>query len=90
MQEFRGARFEDARIELDEKRFVECHFERCTLVYSGSSQVGIEGCEFADCKWEIDGAAAATMAFMRGIYHGVEDGGGKKLVHDLWRQIERP
>jgi len=90
MAKYEDGTFEDTRVDLDGNQFTNCSFRGCTLVYSGGTDVGIVGCNFVDCTWELDGAAAATVAFLRGIYHGIQDGDGQQVVRQLWQQIEQP
>lgn len=55
--------FEDATIFLDDKYFIGCSFERCTLIYTGGDFT------FQDCKIGVnvlrfEGAAIRMAKFM--------------------------
>lgn len=56
-------------IALDNQRFVHCHFERCTLVYSATGPVHLEGNSFDTCSWKLDGAAIATIQHLNFIWN---------------------
>jgi hypothetical protein len=43
-------------------------------------------CEFFECAWTCDDAAARTVAFMKAMYHG-GGSGGKELFEDTFRKI---
>ena len=64
-------RFVGERVDLDGNDYLRCTFKECELVYSGVGSVGLDDCVFASCEWSLDGAASATMRFLRGVYHGV-------------------
>ena len=66
-----GCTFAGTTIRLDGQRFHRCRFDRCQLVYSGGELPSLDGCEFQDCRWMLDGAAARTMSLMQAmIEHG--------------------
>jgi hypothetical protein len=81
--------FRDIPVNLDGGTFVNCRFERCELIYSGTMPVTLNGCEFPDCAWRFLGPALATMQFMRGLYHGAGSG-GKALIEQTFDSIRKP
>ena len=82
-------RYVGERVDLDGNDYLRCTFKECELVYSGSGSVGLDDCVFASCEWSLDGAASATMRFLRGVYHGVGDY-GQQMVASLFAEIRRP
>lgn len=69
--EFRGKSLKGKTLDLDFNQFIDCRFDNCTLIYHGYGDVGLDGCVFGEnVRWEFADAAAATVTFMRGIYHG--------------------
>jgi hypothetical protein len=75
--------FKDVTIFLDGSNFVECAFERCTLVYSGLMLVGLEANSFKQCKWEFSGSAQNTIVFMSVLYRG----GAQELIEATFDNI---
>ncbi len=80
--------FRDDQIHLDGNRYIRCTFERCVMVFSGVSPVALEGCSFIETTWTFDGAAALTVNFMKGLYHGAGEG-GRELVERTFSDIRR-
>lgn len=64
------SRYADQIVALDGKVFRGCEFQRCRFVYKGGQPPKIADCHFHDCSWEFDGAAAQTLTFLSGLYHG--------------------
>lgn len=62
--------YADQIVALDGKVFDGCDFQRCRMVYKGGQPPKIVGCNFSDCLWEFEGAAAQTLTFLTGLYHG--------------------
>lgn len=54
-------------IELDDNSFISCVFKGCTIFYSGSDHVLLNDCKFDGAKFELRGAAAATLTLLRGL-----------------------
>lgn len=65
-----GKHFVSETVTLDGRGFVDCTFDRCRLVYAGGLPPGLSGCRFEGCTWEFDEAAARTLQFLTGLYHG--------------------
>jgi hypothetical protein len=78
--------YENMMIYLDGSTFVECRFIRCTLSYSGLLPVHLERNAFDNCNYAFTGPAAATMAFLTGLYHG---GGpvGEQAVEQIFEDV---
>ncbi len=62
------SQFHNTRVPLDNQRFVNCTFNKCSLEYAGSGLVQLEGCVFHDCTYVFNGAAGNTVKFMTELY----------------------
>ena len=76
-------RFTDSQIQLDGKRFSDCSFTRCSLVYSGGVVPTIASCQFDTCRFELVGAAANTVALLKAM--ASPRSGMQELVRDVFR-----
>ena len=56
------------------------------MVYKRGNFPKLIDCEFFECAWSFDDAAARTVAFMKAMYHG-GDSGGKELIEGTFRNI---
>ena len=81
--------YRNERVELDGGSFVNCSFEECEMVYSGGPPPRMEGCRISGGSWSFAGAAANTVAFMHGLYHGLGEG-GRHLIERAFDDIRRP
>jgi hypothetical protein len=84
MATYKDHQFSNEPVELDGNKFEGCTFAKCKLVYRGSTPPGLSRCRFDDCSWEFDDAAGRTVAFLRGLYHGMGDA-GRRLVEETFR-----
>jgi hypothetical protein len=84
MATYKDQQFSGEPVEMDGSTFEGCTFTKCNLIYRGSTPPGLSGCRFEDCAWEFDDAAGRTIAFLRGLYHGMGDA-GRRLVEDTFR-----
>lgn len=84
--EYRNETFRGDRLKLDGNGYHGCQFIDCTLVYCGGESPKLMECLFQSSRWEFDGAAAATVNFMRGLYHGAGEG-GKRLIEETFNLI---
>jgi hypothetical protein len=68
MSEKRGITFTDRdTVATDGVAFLDCRFERTTLVYSGGEHPRFERCAFSRSTWEFAGAALRTVGLLRAI-----------------------
>ena len=63
-----NATFKGRLINIDGGSFYSCHFDGCTLVFSGLMTTTLEGCDFNNCFWQFSGSASNTIAFMTALY----------------------
>ncbi|MDZ7706781.1 MAG: hypothetical protein U5J97_02590 [Trueperaceae bacterium] len=82
-----GATFAGQTVRLDDRRFVSCTFDGCSIVYAGGP-TEVLGCTFTDCIWQLEGRAANTVTLLGGL--GASDGStGRRLVTGLFSQLRR-
>jgi hypothetical protein len=75
------------RVRLDNGEFVDCQFEGgCILEYAGTGPVSLIRCKFGVVSWQFTGGAQNTFHFLRGVYHGMGEG-GKALVESIFDDI---
>lgn len=85
---FKNETFKNQTIDIDFNQFSNCIFDGCTLVFHGYGVIGMDGCSFTNVNWAFKGAAAQTLQFMTGLYHGAGEG-GKQLVESTFTNIRK-
>ncbi|MDB5453693.1 MAG: hypothetical protein JWO33_2271 [Caulobacteraceae bacterium] len=60
-----GLSYNHDTVLLDGEIFANCRFDACRLVYSGGAPPKFDGCEFNECEWKFDDAAARTLSFLK-------------------------
>ncbi len=88
MDTFENHKFENTDVRLDGNKYINCTFKRCHLIYGAKGVVTLDGCSFHECKWSFVDAAAMTINFMAGLYHGTGTG-GKDLVEKTFENIRK-
>jgi hypothetical protein len=63
--------YDGVRVVLDNSLFEKCTFKDCTLVYTGSGPVGLLNNKFINPRWQFEGQAANTIAFLKGLHDGM-------------------
>lgn len=74
-------------VEIDGKRFVDCVFDHCRLVYRGTEELSFEGCTFIDPDWRFEGPAENVLSFMGNMYQGLGDEG--RLIESLFAAVRK-
>ena len=75
MSEKRGVTFTGRdTVATDGVTFIDCRFERASLVYSGGEHPRFERCAFSNASWEFAGAALRTVGLLQAI-NGAPGGG---------------
>ena len=85
MATFNNSTVEGGRIALDGNEYVGCTFKKCVFVFGGTAPVKLGKCSFVSCTWEFVGAAAQTIAFLKGLHD--QGSGGKAVVDDIFRPV---
>lgn len=68
MTEKRGLTFtERDSVATDGVTFIDCRFERATLVYSGGEHPRFERCAFSNASWTFAGGALRTVGLLQAI-----------------------
>jgi hypothetical protein len=81
LSEQRGLTFtERDTIATDGVTFIDCRFERASLVYSGGEHPRFERCAFSNATWAFAGAALRTVGLLQAINVAP---GGDAFVADL-------
>jgi hypothetical protein len=85
-EEVRGRKFEKDNVEIDNKRFVNCTFNNCNLIYNGLGPTSFSKCTFHNSIWSLNKYASNTLGFMRAMYHkmGPE---GRNMVEGTFDRI---
>ncbi len=86
--DYKSAEFNKQRVDLDGNSYTACRFIECELVFAASGPVALAENQFLRCRWVFEGAAADTVTFMRGLYHGAGEG-GRRLIEETIEDIMR-
>lgn len=62
-----GNHYSNITVVLDGRRYENCTFHRCTLVFQGG-YFELDGNRITECAWKFEGAAAATIALLQDLY----------------------
>ena len=81
-------KYEDTTEGLDGNVYKACEFYRCRLVYRGGLPPAVSECRFTDCQWIFEDAADRTIAFMRAMYHGMDEG-GRQIIDATFENIRK-
>ena len=60
--------FRNVRVELDNQTFVNCTFEGCTIVFAARGPYNLNGCNFNNCQFALDRAAALTVKYLADMH----------------------
>lgn len=82
---YRDRKFTDERIDLSEKIFHGCTFERCELVFDGHRPPSFHDNRFVDSVFVFTGPAVRTLYFLSNIYHAGD--GGREVVEHTFEEI---
>jgi hypothetical protein len=63
-----GNHFAGGRVDLDDQEYYNCTFDDCTIVYSATGPVKVEGCHFNRCRFGFEEAAEGTIRFLTALY----------------------
>jgi len=80
--------YENVQVKLDNNEFVACHFKNCRLEFGGTGPVSMSNCNFDNISWEFSGPAENTLRFLKGLYHGMGEG-GRQLVEATFDDIRK-
>lgn len=54
---------------VDGTDFKNVVFQNVVLIYNGTAQTNFDHCKFINTTWQLDGNAAQTIEFLRGLYN---------------------
>ena len=72
-------------VELDGNEFDNCTFSGASLIYRGGTPPRLSGCSFTDFKFEFQGAAANTVAFLQAM--ATANSGLQSVVRDTFPDL---
>lgn len=81
--------YKNVRVILDNNEFIKCRFEGCVLEFSGLGPVSLVECGFSNVSWVFSGPAQNTLQFLKGVYHGMGEG-GRSLVETTFENLRQP
>ena len=84
-QEVQDQNFVGERIVVDEKHFIDCAFDSCTLVYRGGVPPHFVRCDFAAPRFAFEGAAQNTVQLMSAIYNGIDE----RIIEKTFDEIRK-
>lgn len=79
-------RFRDTKVVLDGEHFVECTFERCSLIYGGGRLPLFDGGTIDSCNWQLTDAARRTIQFLMTL----RELGAPDVVDQVIDQLRHP
>ena len=80
--------FSNLRIHLDFKRFRNCKFIDCELVFHGFGSVELVNNAFNSCVWLFEDASSTTMGLLKDLYN--QGQGGEILVEEILKDLKKP
>lgn len=87
MNQIEGELFTDKTVVLDYTSYRDCTFRDCIIVFHGHGPIGLVDCEFDNCDWMFNDAAANTLHFMTTMYqHG---GGADQIIEQTFDNIRK-
>jgi len=81
--------YENMTVLLDGNSFENCTFKNCTLEFRGTDEVSLVSNTITNCQFSFSGAAANTIQFLKGLYHGLGPM-GQLLVENMLSEIRKP
>jgi hypothetical protein len=79
-REFRGV-----TLDLDGHEFIECTFDKCTVIYRGGPLPKMRKNKFVQTNFTFADAADRTLQYLRELYAQ----GNKELVEGFMAQLRR-
>ncbi|MDG5789268.1 hypothetical protein QA612_17550 [Evansella sp. AB-P1] len=87
IESFHNQTFTNKVINIDNKEFRSCHFDKCTLVYKGEGYFHMEDCSFHHVSWNFEKNAAQVINFLSTMYMEYGDT-GKEIVEVTFSNIK--
>jgi hypothetical protein len=82
--------FSGTRLKVDGTLFEKCHFDNCTLVYSGGELPQFRGCTMTQIQFALDGPAARTAAYIRTTFQAGAGAVVRDWLPELFRSASQP
>lgn len=87
IEKIQNKKFNNKKILLDNKKYLNCEFTQCNIVYKGEGEITLDTCSFNNCSWSFEKYAANTLQFMTMIYTKFGDF-GESLVNETFNNIK--
>lgn len=85
LQVVTGKTFKDETVETKNKKFLNCTFDHCEIVFSGEGSLIFSSCSFLNCAWTLIGSAMQTIKFLSNMYTLGES--GKSTIEETFQLI---
>ncbi len=82
----RGQKFESVSVDIDGTEFIDCEFDRCTLVYSGGGLFIFDNSPIDSCTLTLEGPAENTLFALSSMYNS----GMAEVVERLIAMVRNP
>ena len=86
MQLNQGNVFVKSTVIIDAKRFEDCVFQECTLLYNGGEAPAFKGCKFTNSRLMVGEAAARTCAFLQAMFNSTL----RPMAEPILNEIQKP
>lgn len=83
LQEVRDQEFTEDQVVVDGKRFIDCTFSDCEVVFKGG-HFTLENCDLHGLRFQLEGAALRTLKLLSVIYNASLGAGGKEYVEMMF------
>jgi len=60
--------FTNEVVEIENKKFLNCTFDHCEIIFSGQGILTMDSCIFIECAWTLTGNALFTIKFISTLY----------------------
>jgi hypothetical protein len=80
-----NGRYTGGTESLDGNTYRSCAFTGCHLVYEGGVPPIFDKCEFHECRFELSGAAANTVAFLKAT--AAPGSGMQQVVRETFKGV---
>ncbi len=85
--EIKDQKFNNQTLELDNRHYINCTFEHCSVVYKGIGSFGLDRCTLSpDTNWVFKEYSSNVISFFNYLYNGFGEA-GKQVVEWTFKTI---